>query len=86
MSGEETKTNVCACNVYRWRTDCKLDQFVNGPPVYKLVGPLSIIQTKVIPFINQAKQLESWLIGLEVGCKVYKQPERDESCTNLPNK
>ena len=37
--------------------DCKLDQFVNGPPVYelghplfKLVGPLSIIQREVVPF------------------------------------
>ena len=50
---------------YMLRTDCKLDQFVNGPLVYKLVHPLSAIQSEVVPFINRAEQFESWLNGLE---------------------
>ena len=52
----------------------KLDQFVNSPlvykashPVFKLVGLLLIMQSKVVPFRNQAKQFESWLNGLEAG-------------------
>ena len=47
------------------RTDCKLDQFVNGPPVYKPVNRFSVIQSEVVPFINRAEQFESWLNGLE---------------------
>ena len=27
--------------MYMLRTDCELDQFVNGPPVYKPVGQFS---------------------------------------------
>ena len=70
------------------RTDCKLNQFVNGPPVYKpvsLVGPLSIIHSEVVPFRNQAERFESWPNGLEAGRMVYKQPERHEAYqTNSP--
>ena len=48
------------------QTDYKLDdQFVNRPPVYKLVGPLSIIQAEVVQFRNQSKRFESWLNDLQ---------------------
>ena len=50
---------------YMLQTNCKLDQFVNRPLVFKLVGPLSIIQSELVLFINQAEWFESWLIGLE---------------------
>ena len=42
-------------STYMLRTNCKLDQFVNGPPVYKLVGPLSVIQSEVVPFIKPGR-------------------------------
>ena len=44
-----------------------LTSLSTGHPVFKLVGPLSIIQSKVIPFINQAELFESWLNSLEAG-------------------
>ena len=50
------------------QTDCKLDQFVDGPPVYKPVihgWPAFNYANKVVPFINQAEELESWLKGLQ---------------------
>ena len=60
-------------------------QFINQQPIYKLVGPLSIIQSKVVPFRNWAEQCESSQNNLEVGWMVYKQPEWHDSCTSLPN-
>ena len=44
------------------QTDCKLDQFVNRPPVFKLVGLL--MQSEMVPFRNQAEWFECWLNGL----------------------
>ena len=55
-------------------------------PVFKLVGPLSIIQSEVVPFRKQAERFESWSNGLEAGWMVYKQPEQHDSCISLPNK
>ena len=52
---------TAALTIDMLRTDCKLDHFVNGPPVFKLVGLLSVI-SEVVPFINRT---ESWLNGLE---------------------
>ena len=49
------------------QTNCKLDQFVNGPLVYKPVVQFLIIQSEVVPFRNQAKQFESWPNGSEAG-------------------
>ena len=79
--------------LYMLRADYKLEQFVNGPLVYKPVIPFlnllahfSNIQSEVVPFENLAKWCEDWLNGLEAGWLVYKYPEWHESCTNLPNK
>ena len=71
------------------RTDCKLDQFVNGPPVYKRVipgWPAFNVQRKVVLFRNRAERFESWPNSVEARWMVYKWPERHESCTSLPNK
>ena len=57
--------------LYMLQTNCKLDQFVNGPPVYKPViqflNWLAGFQLykQVIPFMNQAERFESWLKGLQ---------------------
>ena len=68
--------------LYMLQTDCKLDQFVNGPPVYKqviqflnLVGPLSIIQGEVVPFRNRPN-------GLKAGRTAWKLAEWFTSSPN----
>ena len=47
-------------------------------PVFKLVGPLLLIQSKAIPFKNQVKQFESWSNSL----KVVQPPGQLESWLN----
>ena len=37
ISGVRERVIRVSCYVCMWQTDCKLDQFVNGPPVYKPV-------------------------------------------------
>ena len=74
------------------RTNCKLDQFVKRAPQlinwscsFKLVGPLSIIQNKVVSFRNRAKCFESWPNGLEAvqACRTNGPwPKRHESWLN----
>ena len=57
--------------------------FINRYPVFKPVGPLSTVQSKVVLFRNQSKRFESCPNGLgATAWMVYKQPERHESCTN----
>ena len=57
------RRNTVFVTVYLLQTKCKLNQFVNGPLVFKLVGQLSIIQSEMVPFRNQAE----WPSGLESG-------------------
>lgn len=63
-------------------------QLTNWLSSYKLVGPLSIIQSlsEVVPFKIWAKWFESWPNSLEASWMVYKQPKWHKSCTSLLNK
>ena len=54
---------------------------VSCPPVFKLVDSVLTLQSKLVPFLHQAEQFESWLNGLEAGRMVYKQPEYE----SMPN-
>lgn len=69
-------TNYKTWPVCKWATGLQA-----GYRVLKLVGLLLIAKSEVVLFRNQAKRFESWLNDLEAGWMLYKQPERNESCT-----
>ena len=54
--------------MYLFWTNCELDHFINGPPVYKLVGLLSIIY-------KVKSRLETRLNGLKAGRTAQKLAE-----------
>ena len=50
---------------------------------FKLVGLLSIIQSEVVPFINQAEWFESWPMAWKLAEWFTSSPKGNESFTSF---
>ena len=75
-------------------TDCKLELFVNGAPLYKPIiqflnwlARFQLYKVNLSCLETRPNGLKAgWINGLEAGSIFYKQPKWHESCTSLPNK